>query len=381
MNKKSVEISKNNEKLKLKPTKKEKTKMYLGYTARIFICLISFVLCISTSAILILKSLKVEEAKLVNYKELGSLDYKVYLKPNEFYEAPYLGKDLVYIASLIQSINIDLNYQFIIEEQANMNFTYDVIGKLSIIGNSGKNTLYEKDYVLMTSKTSNGGTKNIHSIKDSLSIDYDYYNEIANSFKQTYGVDATSEFTVYVRINKNVSDQNLINVSGANQMSLTIPLSQRTLNIKLNDTGINSTRSIVKEPEKKSNNIVFIVIGAILFIVSVAALLKLLELLFLLIPKTSKYDKHIKKILTEYDRLIVETPTEPILENKEIIKINRFEELLDARDNLRRPIMYHNLIKHQKCYFYIEKENTIYLLMLKEADIDPNKDKVKPKKK
>ena len=67
--------------------------------------------------------------------------------------------------------------------------------------------------------------------------------------------------------------------------------------------------------------------------------------------------------------MIVETPTAPILENKEIIKIKRIEELLDARDNLKRPIMYHSLVEHQKCYFYIENQNTIYLLTIKETDL------------
>lgn len=376
MNKKSVEKSDKKE----KSTEKQ-NKIYLSYTTRLIISFVSFVLLISISAILIINSLKVEKAKVINYKESGVLDYKVYLKPNEFYETPYLGKDNVYIASLIKSIDIDFNYQFVIEEQAEMNFSYDVVGKLSILGDGGKSTLYEKEYVMMSSKNSNGGTKSIHGFKDSLSINYDYYNEVANNFRQTYGVDATSEFTVYIRFNKNVSDGNLVNVMGSNQMSLTIPLSQRTFNIKMNSADINNTRSIVKEPEKKSNNIVFIIIGVVLFIGSVAALLKLLELIFLLVPKNSKYDKHIKKILTEYDRLIVETPTTPNLEGKEIIKINRFEELLDARDNLRRPIMYHNLINHQKCYFYIEKENTFYLLILKAADIDPKDEKGKIKKK
>jgi len=86
--------------------------------------------------------------------------------------------------------------------------------------------------------------------------------------------------------------------------------------------------------------------------------------------KRNKYDKFVKKIITEYDRLIVETETKPRLENKEIIKIRKFEELLDARDNLKRPIMYHTVTKHQKCYFYIEKDNTIYLLIIKAVDLE-----------
>lgn len=350
---------------------KKKNTIYISYNLRIILCAISFIMCIGLSFLFLSKTLQVEEAKVVTYQEMGSLDYKVYLKDNDFYETPYLEKNMVYIASLIDNIYVDLNYRFIIDNVSDMSFSYDVVGNLVISSDQGKNKLYEKEYILKSSKIETRQDITIYNIQDSLSINYDYYNSLANSFKSTFGVDAESKLIIYIRVKKKV-DNELYNVAlnETKQMELTIPLTQRTLNIGINDTSINASNNIVSESSVKFGNIVCGVISAILFIGSVASILKTLELLFLLIPKKSKYDKYVGKILTEYDRLIVETPTEPRLENKEIIVIKRIEELLDARDNLKRPIMYYNLVSHQKCYFYIEKENTIYLLTIKAVDLE-----------
>ena len=346
-------------------------KHYISYSMRVILCASVFILTIALSMFFLVKTLTVEEAKVVNYQENGTLDYKVYLKPNEFYEQEYLGKNMYYIASLIKNITVDVNYQFLIERPVDTNFTYQIVGKLAIAGDQGKNTLYEKEYVLLEKTLEPLSGTTIQSINESLVIDYDYYNEVANRFKATYGVDATSNLTLYVRINKTAkNDSEEININESSNMNLTIPLTQKTLDIQINDTGINNTRSIVKESKVNVGNVFFGIIALVLFVTSVAAILKTLELIFLLVPKKSKYDKYVKKILTEYDRLIVETPTEPRTENKEIIKIKRIEELLDARDNLKRPIMYHSLVDHQKCCFYIENENIIYMLVIKAVDLE-----------
>ena len=362
---------------------KEKTSsIYISFNARIALCALSFIVLIGLSFLFLVKSLNVSEEKVLTYQEVGSLDYKVYLKENQFYETPYLGKNMIYIASLIKNINVDLDYRFIIDNVSDMDFSYDIVGNLIISTAQGSSRLYEKEYVLKSSKLEAKEDTTIYNITDSFSIDYDYYNNLANSFKSTFGVDATSELQVYVRINKKINNEEFaVNLNDTKQMQLSIPLSQKTLDIKINDTGINSTNRAVNESETSVGNVVCGIISLILFVGSVAAILKTLELLFLLIPKNSKYDKYIKKLINEYDRLIVETPTEPRLENKEIIVIKRFEELLDARDNLKRPIMYHNLINHQKSYFYIEKENTVYLLTIKAVDLEDNvKNKTKKQK-
>ena len=65
----------------------------------------------------------------INYIEKSNIDYKVYLKENNFYENEYLEKDKVYVASLIDKILIDFKYDFDIEKENDLAFKYDVIAK------------------------------------------------------------------------------------------------------------------------------------------------------------------------------------------------------------------------------------------------------------
>ena len=86
--------------------------------------------------------------------------------------------------------------------------------------------------------------------------------------------------------------------------------------------------------------------------------------------KKTIYDQFVEKILNEYDRLIVENTTGPDTKTNNIIKISKFEELLDVRDNLKLPIMYYIVAKHTKCYFYIKHNRDLYLMTVKAADLE-----------
>ena len=72
----------------------------------------------------------------------------------------------------------------------------------------------------------------------------------------------------------------------------------------------------------------------------------------------------------EYDRLIVETKTPPRFDDMNIIKIMKFEELMDARDTLKQPIMYYNISSHNKCYFFIKHDDDVYLTVIKAVDVE-----------
>lgn len=353
---------------------KKTNKLYIGYLGRVLISGGLFLVLILSSLLLFYKSFEFQDEKVINYQEKGDLSYKVYLKPNKYFTDEYLEEGRLYIASIIKSIDVDFNYNFLIENRMDINTNYSIVAKLSITDSSSKKTFYEKEYTLVEPKVTKYNNKSSYKFKETISIDYDYYNALANDFKSTYGVDANSTVTVYLKVNNNLTkDSENINRQEKSEMSITIPLSQRQLDIKIGNTEINETNKIVSNSKVIFSNVVSMVIAGILFILSVACILKFLELLFIMIPKKSNYDKYIKKILSEYDRLIVESPSVPKFDDNNVIKIKRFEELLDVRDTLKKPIMYCNVINHQKSYFYIKHDDGIYLLIVKAVDLDEKK--------
>lgn len=42
----------------------------------------------------------------------------------------------------------------------------------------------------------------------------------------------------------------------------------------------------------------------------------------------------------------------PSLGNFHVFEVNEFNELLDVRDNTKKPIMHYTVVDHIKCYFY-----------------------------
>lgn len=359
--------------VKKSETKKEyKHKVYISYNARLIFGICSFVILLTFGLILLFKSLSFTQQKVINYNEKSNLDYRVYLKENDFYETPYLGKNMLYIASLIDKINIDFNYNFTSSENIYLDFNYNIIGKLVISDSEEKNTYYEKEYILLNDKKVSMENSNSQIINENIVIDYDYYNNLANNFKMTFGVNTTSNLIIYLSINKTGNDSQTMNNNSL--MLIKIPLSEKAINIKMDYKEIDNSSTILSASYITIDNLVYITASIIFIILSIVAFIKCIRLISLAIPNNKNiYDKYVNRLLIEYDRLIVETSTQPLFDNKEIIKVEKFQELLDVRDNLKLPITYYSITKHQKCYFYISTGDKVYLHTIKAVDLENKK--------
>ncbi|MBR3230278.1 MAG: hypothetical protein IKF91_05595 [Bacilli bacterium] len=364
---------KNEVKIKKVKEKKLKHRIYIGYETKIAMTIFLTLLLLLIGSYYLIKSINVLSVLNVNYREKSNLDYKVYLKNNEFYDSEYLGKGMSYVASLIDKITADFNYTFDIDKESNIDFDYDITAEL-VISDSNKNNIFlKKEYILLKSTKEKMNNSKQYSINKSISIDYDYYNAIANKFRISYGVETRSDLNIYLNIHEKNSENNSFKLENKNVMALTIPLSQKSINITLDYKDINKTSQVIKNSEIIINNYINLAIGTASILVGIMEFIHLINLLLLTKNKKTNYDKYINKILNEYDRLIVETTTAPNIQDKNIIKINKFEELLDVRDNLKLPIKYFVISKHQKCQFYIDHEEEIYILTIKEVDIEKTK--------
>ena len=346
---------------------KNNKKLYFSYGLRSLIYIFSFILFFTISILLLVSSLNFQKEKYVRYNEKSTLDYKVNLKENDYYDTRVLNKDMIYVASLIDSIDAYFDYDFDIDEKMDMSFTYNIVGKLKITDENGENTYLEKDYTLLNDKTINMADNNHVDITENIKIDYNYYNSIASGFKQTYGLNSKSNFIVSLKVTKNNTEALITNKIST--QIINIPLSERSVNIKMNYVDIDTNSSIITERNITIKNTITILLSAILLIISIYFILKFIKLIESTIVKKNKFDKYVSKILRVYDRLIVESKTIIDFSNYEIIKVNKFEELLDVRDNLKQPINYYVVTPHQKAYFYIVSTN-IYLYTIKEVDLE-----------
>ena len=353
-------------------TKSTKRNYYIDYKLRLAGYIGIFLILLIIMFVSLQNTFDLSSSTKINYKENSSLDYKVYLKTNEFYDEEYLGKDKVYVASLIDKIIIDFKYNFNIEKESNIDFDYDIVAKLTIDDNISNKSYFEKDYILESTKKESIKDATNYNITKQIKIDYSYYNNLANKFKQQYGIDTISNLIIYLQVNKKNDEDSLLNSPENSTMYLKIPLSQKAVDIELNYKDINNSSYIFKTNQNTTYKVIFAVISVIIGIITIIIGFKLFKLLSLLKTNKSNYDKYIERILNEYDRFIVETKTGPNLKDSNIVKISNFEELLDLRENIKLPIMYYIITNHTKSYFYIKHNNDLYLLTIKAIDLEKN---------
>ncbi len=344
-------------------SKKKKTKKQ-KILDRLVFDLVLFVILLSTGTALLYKSLQFEAEKVVKYNERSNIDYRVYLLKNDFYEQEFLGKDMLYVASLIDKVQLDFNYDFATEENENIDFEYSIVAKLSITNPADTKSYFDKSYTLLEPKTVNMRNASVQSIKEQVIVNYPYYNGLANGFRNQYGVDAESRLTVYMVVNKKNTQESDYILDSSNVMNIVIPLSERSVDIKLDYKEINETSNIIKKKTMTVKDYLPLALAAVFVLLSLVMMVKAMRNFNLLHRKKSEYDKQVARILKEYDRLIAESQSLMSFDNKQIIHINKFTELLDIHDNLQLPIMYYTVEAHQQCYFYIHHQDVIYLFQI-----------------
>ena len=311
---------------------------------------------------------------LINYTEQSVIDYKVYLKPNREYDEEFLGQGQSYIATLIDYVDIDFKYQIDLDsEWANYISNYTVDAKLTIKDNTNKKPLYTHVYPLKENvivQTTGGDVRLM--IKENIVVDYDQYNDFANSFKNVYSLsDVTCQLDVAMRIQTNGSCAEFSNADfGRCSFSLNIPLTQKTIEINmLSSIPAGKTDSIVCENCINKNcykNIALIALG-----------LEIVVLLIILIYAYStrnhdiNYEIKIKKLISAYKPYIQKLLTEFSFDGYQILEIETFEQMLDIRDTINSPILMSENADKTCTQFLIPTDNGIlYMFNIKVDDYD-----------
>lgn len=356
--------------------KKNFTKIkYESFEKKLIKQIILMVFTLILSLGMIYYALNNTNKESISYTQNGNVDYKVCLKENNFYSQNCLDKNMSYVSSLIKNVGLTFNYDLNTSEQLNVKTEYEVTAKLVISNAENTSKYFEQKYILQD-KTSEGISQinNEYKISKNIDIDYDYYNTIASTFKSQYGVETNSYIEVSFQVFHTNKENEDIRVPSPNPVILNIPLSQKSININMTASGINKQETQnIESSIFTLNNIICLFIGIIALIACLISGLKIAKMLTLIKEKKNNYDKFMEKILREYDRLIVETSTLPKFNNYFVTKVNSFGELIDVRDNLRLPIMYYEVAKHQKCHLYIVDNKNLYLLTVKAVDMEENK--------
>ena len=328
-----------------------------------------FVICIlafSCTILFMYKKGYFEEKKVtLRYQENNDIDYKVYLKKNEFFEDKYLGKGKTYITSLIDHINVDFNYNVAFDHIVNGEYKYYIYVTIESGKSNGSANYWSKDYKITDEKTVKVKNTGEYKVHENVDIDYNKYNKILMSFKKTLGLTSASGTLKICMMIDNKVEGNEVSAPIESKLLLSMPLSEMTIEAAIDSVENDSVKSVDKIINAERAR-VSKALGAIY----VVATIFLIALIFYLDKKKkdlNKYENTLKKILNTYDSIIVNVKRIPDVRDFKRIEVASFEELLDAHSEVRMPINFYR--DGDKSYFLLVNDKTVWIYKMGKLNV------------
>lgn len=318
---------------------------------------------ITLSYILIDRGINVKTKRIVNYQEDSDVIYKVYLHDNEIYNKKYLNMNEKYITELVDYIDLEFDYNSLYSSDINGYYSYTVMGNLVAYEDKITDTLFEKEYTLMDTKTvvlNQNKTKEIN-INDRLLIDYDKYINELKKFNDTYNIDVLGYLDVIVKINQNIQFTGIDKVNEDEKiMRLMIPLSYDTFKINVYNDNHNLD-SFYDFSKKERVNYLLILFG--LFSLSIGLSFLALTIRNMIIASKSgfNYQKELKKILDENSDIIVNVKRFYNKKKYNLIYVDSFKELMDVYKKVGNPISFREVKKDKEAIFLMTEDDNAWI--------------------
>lgn len=363
-----------NHKLAKKPTEVNPytTKRWLFYM------LIPTLIMLGLTVLVLKGSMYTKEESIIGYNEVGNIDYKVFLKENNYYKEQYLGKDMQYVASIIKNIVPTFTYEMHSEEEMEYTYNYKVSADLIISDPNDNNKVLYKRPSLLVKDTKEKVTGGSFRVDQDVSINYDEYNNYVNAFKKEYALSVNSKLVLTFNIDV-VGKSPLLkeDFKKSSKLVIAIPMSEQTINIGIDTSDINNSGTLERNYMSQIKKPVALVLGIIVGLLSLALLYIVIYNFLTNRSKNDVYKATIKSILREYDRAIVSSKTADTIDESKynVIEVPRIEELLDAHDSTGKPILYNEDTENDISTFIIVSDEILYKYRVVRKELEEQEEK------
>ena len=288
------------------------------------------------------------------YQVQRDINYKVNLKPNNFYSEETLLKNEYYVSNAIESINI--NFRYLVDSKNSFIESYKYNIKAKVVATIKDNfnedkEIWEKENILKDDIINESKVKKL-SIIENIDLPYPSYISLVESYEKYYGIIVNATLKVYLNVIYTIDTQDNVKEQ-TDSLELNIPLTSLITNIEENYEK-ETNNKIILDNETSNNNIYYI-IGIILIIISI---------LLVIIPfskSKSNFNNYINHLLKEYKGLIIKVNQLPPLDNLKYIYVENIEYLIDIANQNSLNIIYYEKIKSKQGNFYIFLNDYIYL--------------------
>lgn len=364
----------------INPKLAKKTTEVKPYTTKrwLFYMLIPTLIMLGLTVLVLKGSMYTKEESIIGYNEVGNIDYKVFLKENNYYKEQYLGKDMQYVASIIKNIVPTFTYEMHSEEEMEYTYNYKVSADLIISDPNDNNKVLYKRPSLLVKDTKEKVTGGSFRVDQDVSINYDEYNNYVNAFKKEYALSVNSKLVLTFNIDVTGKSPLLKeDFKKSSKLVIAIPMSEQTINIGIDTSDINNSGTLERNYMSQIKKPVALVLGIIVGLLSLALLYIVIYNFLTNRSKNDVYKATIKSILREYDRAIVSSKTADTIDESKynVIEVPRIEELLDAHDSTGKPILYNEDTENDISTFIIVSDEILYKYRVVRKELEEQEEK------
>ncbi len=325
------------------------------------------------------ESSKNKDNLIMSYTSSGNIDYKVFLKQNDFIDSEYLNAGEAYILDLIDYVRLTPVYSFNSTSKTKVTGTNKLVARLKVYykESSDKNNNPE---VMNKEKVLDEKVMNFNDNKYTNIGSYDLYlNEYLDMLKE-FQSEVKIAVDGYLDISyESVFDGKVGGASYSNKYDSTIRIPLSNSVVKIESPKSEAKKSNVYEADLVKTNktvMTYIIIANIITFIIICFLLKRL----FSFTNKSDYQRQLNKILKNYDDIIVNTSSMVDVKKYKVIKINEFKEILNLSRELLLPIMNYEMVKDEETCFYVIKDDILYMYLIYDKTSDKFKTKIKEDK-
>ncbi len=303
---------------------------------------------------------------IYRYEAKKSDNYEAILKPNEFYTTSSLPKDLYYASKSVDKFILEFRYNFLGSEEADIEYNYKIIANMvatAVNNNDQGKEVWNRQFEILDNVSSNTN-KNEFSVNKKVDIDYGYYNNLARSYEEVYGISINAILKVYFNISYNIklqgSEEN--NKIVNDYIELDIPITSTVTNIEEKYQDITEEEIMPPITEEISVNKIYYTISIIFIIGAI--------ILVIIMKKSNKktpediYKKNIKHVLKYYKELIVTITNEPDFSNLKLMQLSSIDDLINVAEQNNSNIIHYELIKNKKSELYVIINGYVYIYII-----------------
>ena len=321
------------------------------------------IIAILAVAILIsaLVAVQLKSQYYIGYTESGSLDYNVFLKDNEFYDTDVLGEGQAYVASLIDNIVVNFNYEIDMEtSNVNYRYSYTVKSRLEIVDNGSGVAIFNPEYELVSVQNKTQSSASRLRVNEIVVINYDEYNDLANRFLNTYELQGTTSNIVLTLEVDVLSDCEAFAGSAVDsyKSELRIPLTTKTVNVKMTST-VPSAESTMIACTRGMGSEAFKITAMVLGVIDALMIALLLAFMYLTRTADITYTARVKKIISQYKSFVQKINNMFETKGYQVILVDTFDEMLEIRDTLQAPILMYENMDKTCCKFIIPTDSKL----------------------